>query len=228
MAKERMTLHFYDNAAIALDLVDENGIVITKNINYDILSKCIFDSAEEKGSMKSGLFPPGILCYEMYYHGNNKEVVCTFVHDRPHEDVTYHETRYADFPLPRLLFSFRFNQNNKLVNRVKVGIIPLTKTISLKTPMFYYPFSNIIDNSQFRMCMGTNRLYLRKPIDLPRLAQFILRCPNNDDYYDSSRNKPNLEQRDLMELLKDKDQQYYYDNILIPIPNTTVDDFLKE
>lgn len=225
MAKERMTLHFFDNEDISLDLIDSKGIVTTKNIGYTTLRQCIIDSSESFGSVSSGILPPYVICYEYYYHGDNQEIVYVIEYNEPFEDITYHETLYEHFPLPRLIFSFRMNRKHK-VKSVKVGVVPL-EPITEETPMFYYPFSNI-QGEYFKMCIGQNLLHVKKITNLPNLAQFLLRCPNNDDFYKNERNKPELEQRDLMELLKDKDKQYYYDHILIPIPYITVKDFLKE
>jgi len=43
---------------------------------------------------------------------------------------------------------------------------------------------------------------------------------NNNDHFSPSNNKPGLEMRDLMELLKDKQQSYYYEHILLPSGKT--------
>ena len=48
------------------------------------------------------------------------------------------------------------------------------------------------------------------------LQKFILSMDNNNDNFLPSNNKPCLEMRDLLELLKDKQQSYYYEHILLP------------
>jgi hypothetical protein len=39
--------------------------------------------------------------------------------------------------------------------------------------------------------------------------------PNNNDMFSPRNNKPGLEMRDLLEVMKDKDPAYYYNEILI-------------
>ena len=51
--------------------------------------------------------------------------------------------------------------------------------------------------------------------------------PNNYDYYKESRTKLNLDYRGLLEHLKDKDSQYYYDNVLVGT-DKTLNDFIAE
>ena len=50
--------------------------------------------------------------------------------------------------------------------------------------------------------------------------------PDNDDYFNTEHNRLKANHRDLLEHLKDKDRRYYYDNILIPMPNKTLKAFL--
>ena len=59
------------------------------------------------------------------------------------------------------------------------------------------------------------------------LPYFILKMPNNYDYYKEERTKLNLDYRGLLEHLKDKDSQYYYDNVLIDMEKT-LNDFITE
>ena len=51
--------------------------------------------------------------------------------------------------------------------------------------------------------------------------------PNNYDYYKESRTKLNLDYRGFLEHLKDKDSQYYYDNVLVGT-DKTLNDFIAE
>jgi len=49
---------------------------------------------------------------------------------------------------------------------------------------------------------------------------------NNNDHFSASNNKPGLEMRDLMELLKDKEPGCYYEHILLP-SGKTLGDFIS-
>ena len=44
--------------------------------------------------------------------------------------------------------------------------------------------------------------------------------PNNDDHFSASHNQLKLEHRDLLEHLKDKSPDYYYEKVLIPSGRT--------
>ena len=80
---------------------------------------------------------------------------------------------------------------------------------------------------KFALCTGTNSLPTIKSLQsLQHLPEFILSWPDNDDWYYSKYNKFEMERRDLMEHLRDKDRQYYYDSVLVPMPKTTLKDFL--
>ena len=86
-----------------------------------------------------------------------------------------------------------------------------TGRLTPKSKMFIYPFSNV---EEFRLCTGSNVLPSIKSLhQLNGLPYFILKMPNNYDY--------------LLEHLKDKDSQYYYDNVLIDMEKT-LNDFITE
>ena len=50
--------------------------------------------------------------------------------------------------------------------------------------------------------------------------------PDNDDFYQERGNRLKMGHRDLLEHLRDKDRRYYYDHVLVPMPNTTLKDFI--
>jgi hypothetical protein len=50
--------------------------------------------------------------------------------------------------------------------------------------------------------------------------------PNNNDHFKPSNNKPRLEMRDLLELIKDKEPAFYYSDILIP-NGAVLNDFIN-
>ena len=44
---------------------------------------------------------------------------------------------------------------------------------------------------------------------------YILRLPNNNDYFMAAHNRPHAGYRDLLELMKDKSPGFYYSDILV-------------
>lgn len=57
---------------------------------------------------------------------------------------------------------------------------------------------------------------------------YILSLPDNDDRFNTQHNRLGLGHRDLMEHLCDKDRQYYYDHVLVPMPGVTLKNFISE
>jgi hypothetical protein len=58
---------------------------------------------------------------------------------------------------------------------------------------------------------------------LGSVPYYILGMDNNNDHFKPSNNKPGLEMRDLLELLRDKPTEYYYTDILVPAKQTLGD-----
>jgi hypothetical protein len=52
-----------------------------------------------------------------------------------------------------------------------------------------------------------------------------MQMPNNNDHFRPELNKPKLEMRDLLELLKDKEPAFYYSDVLLP-SKATLNDFI--
>ena len=89
--------------------------------------------------------------------------------------------------------------------------------------MFYYPFSNVCVTNG-RLCVGSNILpKVSSQHGLSSLPRFLLELPNNDDWFDSTYNKPGYSMRQLLEHLKDKTPGYYESDILIPDGRTLAD-----
>ena len=61
---------------------------------------------------------------------------------------------------------------------------------------------------------------------LASLPYLILEMPNNDAHFTSRNNQPKLEHRDLLEYMKDKSPDHYYEKVLIP-SGRTLKDFLR-
>lgn len=215
---EEIIIHIRDERSIQLEIC-EKGSIKTKMITPDVLVECV------KGSLSgfrfnTGILPSNIISLSVDTERDNKYIVLEYQYDKT--DITYMKTLYADFPLPRLLFGFML-ENSGRISSINMGVPALGK-LKPETPMYYYPFSNV---SRFSLCTGGNSIPHIKAIQsLQNLPEHILSWPDNDDRYNAKHNKLGMERRDLMEHLKDKSREYYYDKILILMPGVTLKDFL--
>jgi hypothetical protein len=195
-----------------------DGIITFKQIDPDSLVECINQSLL-RGVGHTGLLPKNCLSVTTY-DGGKREVV--LLHSDNKADISYFGTEYKDFPLPRLVFGFCVSKEGH-VGSCRIGIIANDEMIKPETKMFHYPLSNV---SGFHLCTGNN--VLPKCASLHTLASLpylIMAMPNNNDHFKPELNKPKLEMRDLLELLKDKKSAFYYSDILIP-NSATLNDFI--
>jgi len=217
MRDDEIIIHIKEDKTVRLE-IHERGKTRTKMITPETLFECIKGSLS-KECVSMGLLPPNIISVKGDETGQRYAVV-EYLYDRA--DITYMETEYKDFPLPRLIFGFMIESSGR-ISKINLGV-PAPGKLTMETPMYYYPFSNV---SKFALCTGTNSLPTIKSLQsLQHLPEFILSWPDNDDWYYSKYNKFEMERRDLMEHLRDKDRQYYYDSVLVPMPKTTLKDFL--
>ena len=137
-------------------------------------------------------------------------------------DVIYRETEYQNFPLPRLVFGLRVIGNGKVAD-CSMGVVA-DETPTEDTQMFFYPFSNVYGDG--RVCTGNNVLPRYKKLSaLKNFPRYLLGLPDNDDMFVRRHNRKDLEHKELMEHLKDKDPAYYYTDILVP-NGRTLGDFI--
>ena len=217
MIDNEVIIRIKEDKSVRVEL-RENGTARTKVITPETLFECIKGSIV-KEPISTGILPSNIVCVKANDAGM-RYAVLEYQYDKA--DITYFKTEYKDFPLPRLLFGFRIESGGR-ISAVNMGVPALGK-LTPDTPMFYYPFSNV---SKFSLCTGSNSLPNIKTLQsLQHLPDFVLSWPDNDDRYSSAYNKMQMERRDLMEHLRDKDRQYYYDSVLVPMPKTTLKDFL--
>jgi len=196
-----------------------DGIKRVKLIEPDGLIKCISQSLTH--GISTGLLPGGCLSY---IQNDNGDRGISLMFPDSKADISYYETLYRDFPLPKLVFSFRVNSDGRVFD-CGLGVTADDKVLKPDTKMFRYPFSNV---SGFRLCTGNNILPKCKSLNtLASLPYFILSMPNNNDHFTPRNNKPGLEMRDLLEHLKDKEPEYYYSEILVPFEGVTLNDFIN-
>ena len=207
-AQNKLTIHIDPDARrIRVDCM-EQGVTQTKEIDPDTLVSCFANSVHMEG-VSSGFLPPN--CFHVAVNPDKSKVYCLW-YPELHSDISYYGTEYENFPLPRLVFSFRVSEQGKISN-CKLGVIDDERPTA-DTKMYYYPFSNV---GGFSLCVGNNMLPIyKKPYALANLPGFLLRLPNNNDSYRQGNNKLSLPYRELLNHLKDKEPSYYYSDILVP------------
>lgn len=208
------------DACVVVEQQGKDGVVSTKRIPPHALTECIQRSRYDDEERVSGLLPENCLSVRT---GRN---FTTFFIRYPelYADITYQKTEYLHFPLPRLVFAFKYMPAEGKIAECRLCVVKDEK-LTLETPAFWYPFSNVSNDG--RICTGNNALPVYKdPSRLHTLAGYILRLPNNNDHYSSNHNRLNAEFRDLLEHLKDKEPGYYYTDILKG-NHRTLNDFLN-
>lgn len=200
------------SATIKVESRSPEGSIITKRIGYNALVECIKGSLQ-RGMIQSGLLPAGCISYDA---GDDGWRYVAIEHPERYADITYEEKLYPHFPLPRLVFRFGLHMGLR-VQGCQMGVVAEGR-LTPDTPMFHYPFSNV---SGFHLCTGGNILPECKSLHtLSSLPYLILEMPNNNDHFMVSHNQLGLEHRDLLEYMKDKSPDYYYEKVLIPSGRT--------
>ena len=215
---EEVVIHLRDDLSVLLE-IKEKGTVRTKMISVDALMDCLKGSVSGF-TFSTGILPENFVSVTVNTGKKQRYIVVEFQEERA--DITYMKTEFKNFPLPRLLFGFRIEDNGR-ISLVNLGV-PAPGKLKPDTPMYHYPFSNV---RQFAMCTGSNTLpHIKNLQQVQNLPYYIMSFPDNDDHYSDRHNKPGLCHRELMEHLQDKDRQYYYDHILVPMEGITLKDFL--
>ena len=197
---EGHTFHKIVSAAGIIDALRQSGV-----------TRCI---------VKSGFLPTGCIAYSHEAESGNSYFVIE--HFERKADIAYQETRYNDFPLPRLVYGFRVSKDGR-VSGVNVAVVESEGELNEDTPTYLYPFSNV---SGFGMCTGSNSLPVyKKTSALKNLPNFILSIPDGDHHYKAQNTRLDLNYRDLLEHLKDKSPEYYYTDVLIK-SNKKLKDFI--
>lgn len=208
-----------ERAEIEVEQHSKKGVVARKNISSESLSNCILTSRIDDESHPTGLLPEGCIAVVM----EKKHIYYYIRYPELHTDFTYYETEYQSFPIPRLVFCFKYLWKEHKVTEASLCVVK-DERLTLDTPTYRYPFSNL--HGDLSVCLGNNALPVYKdPARLHTLAAYILRMPNNDDLYSEKNNRLNAGFRDLLEQMKDKTPSHYYTDILVE-NGRTLKDFL--
>lgn len=195
--------------SIILEEKQDNGIIAYKEISilefYYILNRCY----QNEHMVNSGILPPH--CLRIMTDGKDRRYLLWNPELRA--NLIYNDIEYPDFPIPRLVFDVRVLETGKVAD-CAIGVVA-DESPTLDTVMYHYPFSNVHNNGS--VCTGNNNLpKYRNPLSLKHFPRYLLGLPDNDDMFNCKKNKLGLSHKQLMELLKDKDPAYYYEQILIP------------
>ena len=220
MKRDRLSIHISDSAEIFVE-ERKNGIKSCKCISLNDLLVCIKSSIREIKPIYRAVLPKNALFYSCCPETGSFSAAMEYPYNKA--DITYMNTEYRDFPLPKLVFGFKVA--GKKIKKVYLGITGngILRESSL---MYTYPFSNV--SSDFILCTGGNSLpEIKSPYSLSNMPDYILSLPDNDDYYNIRHNRLELGHRELMEHLADKSPEHYYSDILIP-SGKTLSDFYRE
>ena len=220
MKRDRLSIHISDSAEIFVE-ERKNGIKSCKCISLNDLLVCIKSSIREIKPIYRAVLPKNALFYSCCPETGSFSAAMEYPYNKA--DITYMNTEYRDFPLPKLVFGFKVA--GKKIKKVYLGITEngILRESSL---MYTYPFSNV--SNDFILCTGGNSLpEIKSPYSLSNMPDYILSLPDNDDYYNIRHNRLELGHRELMEHLADKSPEHYYSDILIP-SGKTLSDFYRE
>ena len=213
-----LVIRIKEDGSVAVE-ENQGGIKSFKAITPDSLLACI-NSSLLRGSVSSGLLPMGCISFTAHDSGD-KEVVLLYPESKA--NISFLDTEYPDFPLPRLVFGFHISKEGR-ISSSRLGVIAADSMIKPDTKMFRYPLSNV---SGFHICTGNNALPKCESLHtLGSLPYLIMAMPNNLDYFRPESNKQGLEMRELLELLKDKSPAFYYTDVLVA-NGKTLNDFIS-
>lgn len=216
-----MSIHINTcKAEVMVEQRKKGGVIARKNISPQSLSQCFLTSRVDDERHATGLLPEGCIAAVM-----EKRYVYYFIrYPDLYADFTYFGTEYLRFPIPRLVFGFKFMPQEGKVAGCRLCVVEDAQ-LTADTPLYRYPFSNVDVNG--RICTGNNALPVyRNPSRLHTLAGYILRMPNNNDHYSKDRNRLHAEFRDLLEQMKGKAPSQYYTDVLVK-SGETLGDFLN-
>jgi len=199
---------------------ENDGVISRKSIAPDTLAQCFLSSRYDDEVHGTGFLPDGCIAATM----TPKHTFYYIRYPELYADFSYFGTEYPRFPIPRLVFCFKYQPQDQKVMGSFVCVVK-DERLTPDTPLFHYPFSNVGHN--WSICIGNNALPIYKdPARLHTLAAYILRMPNNNDHFSRENNKLKMEYRELLEQMKGKEPSMYYSDLLIE-SHKTLKDFMN-
>lgn len=209
-----------ERGEVVVEQQKAGGVTTHKHITPQALCDCFLTSRYDDERHATGLLPEGCIAAVI-----EKKYIYYFIrYPELYADITYYDTEYRDFPLPRLVFAFQHLAKTGKVGKCRLCVVK-DELLTPDTPTYHYPFSNV-NSENGQICTGNNALpAYPDPFRLHTLMGYILRMPNNNDYFMAAHNRLHAGYRDLLELMKDKSPGFYYSDILVE-DGKTLKDFL--
>ena len=187
---------------------NEDGTTTYKLIEPESLVECI-DKSIKRDGIKSGLLPPNCISFAQNEAGKR---TLYLLHPEDRATLTFMDTVYEKFPLPRLVFGFTVGSDGR-VSGARLGVTEADGHTKPDAKMYRWPFSNVNGTN---LCLGNNTLpRYAGPHKLAGLPYHILSMPHNMDHFTAANNRSGLGLRELLEHLRDKRPTYYYGNVLV-------------
>ena len=134
-----MSIHI--NTATAQVLVEQrkkNGVISRKNISPQSLSECFLTSRVDDERHSTGLLPENCIMVVM-----ERKFTCYFIrYPELSADFQYFDTEYRRFPIPRLVFDFKYLPMDHKVAGCGVCVVK-DERLKEDTILYRYPFSNV-------------------------------------------------------------------------------------
>jgi len=199
---------------------ENGGVLSRKTLTPETFSKAILGSRYDDRVHPTGFLPEN--CFAATIMGQS--ISYFLFYPELSADISYYGTEYNDFPLPRLVFAFKYMPDCGKIGDARLAVVK-DERLTPNTATYVYPFSNVYGDN--RICLGNNALPVYKdPTRIHTLMRLILGFPNNDDMFRDTNNRLGMGYRDLLEHLKDKTPEYYYNDVLIP-NGKTLKDFMN-
>ena len=135
MNKDELRIRIIPEDGQVLIETHTDGIVKCKEIQEDAFLDCIKISAMQD-YVNSGLLPSD--CIHVKIHPNGNKEYCLW-YPRLYADISYHETAYPNFPLPRLVFAFHADTEGK-ISGCRMGVVADERP-TMETVMYRFPTS---------------------------------------------------------------------------------------
>ena len=117
MKRDRLSIHISDSAEIFVE-ERKNGIKSCKCISLNDLLVCIKSSIREIKPIYRAVLPKNALFYSCCPETGSFSAAMEYPYNKA--DITYMNTEYRDFPLPKLVFGFKVA--GKKIKKVYLGI----------------------------------------------------------------------------------------------------------
>ena len=135
-----MTIHINtDCGEVVVEQQKAGGVTTHKHITPQALCDCFLNSRYDDERHATGLLPEGCIATVI----ERKSVYYFIRYPELCADITYYDTEYRDFPLPRLVFGFQYMPQEGKVAGCLVCVVKDGR-LTPDTLTYRYPFSNVL------------------------------------------------------------------------------------